>query len=170
MVIENRRPKNRHGNSFPQGRTPTLALRGFVRSSKESSLILPTRLRNTTRCFEDYSRQQYGLDAIFLWARVVAVANKDYLGAVDDAKSSFDFFLNCSVLGTLLAASLLATGLASKKPFVADESLVIWLCELILLCVVAYLSYVGAVNRAVAWGAQVKSVFDLYRWDLLKQI
>ncbi len=69
-----------------------------------------------------------------------------------------------------MTASLLATGLASKKPFAADDSLVIWLCELILLCITTYLSYVGAINRAVAWGDQVKGVFDLYRWDLLKQL
>jgi len=137
---------------------------------KEEYLILPTRLGNVTRSFEDYSRQQYGLDAIFLWPRVVAVANKDYLATVDDAKSSFDFFLNSSVLSSLLAISLLAAGLASRKPFAADKDLVIWVCELILLCAIARLTHQGAINRAVAWGAQVKGVFDLYRWDLLKQL
>jgi hypothetical protein len=135
---------------------------------KEETLILPTRLGNVTRSFEDHSRQQYGLDAIFLWPRVVAVANKDYLATVDDAKSSFDFSLNSSVLSSLLAISLLTAGLA--KPFAAEKDLVIWVCELILLCALARLTYLGAINRAVAWGAQVKGVFDLYRWDLLKQL
>lgn len=137
---------------------------------REETLILPTRLGNSTRSFEDYSRQQYGLDAIFLWPRIVAVASKDYLSSVDDAKSSFDFFLNCSVLSSLLATLVLVTGLASKKPFATDAMLIMWLCELALLSASAYMCYLGAINRAVAWGAQVKGVFDLYRWDLLKQL
>lgn len=137
---------------------------------QEERLILPTRLGNATRSFEDYSRQQYGLDAIFLWPRIIAVANKDYLAAVDDAKSSVDFFLNCSVLSAFLGASIMAAGLASKKPFAADSDLMIWIGELVCLCFIAWLTYLGAINRVVAWGGQVKGVFDLYRWDLLKQL
>jgi hypothetical protein len=45
-----------------------------------------------------------------------------------------------------------------------------WPLETALAAVCAILFYQGSVGKAANWGAQVKSVFDLYRWDLLKKI
>lgn len=133
-------------------------------------LVLPTRLGNVIRNFEDYPRQQYGLDAIFLWSRIVGVVPKEYLSSVDDAKTSFDFFLNCSFVSAIEGALLLACGLAFKKPFASDQQLALWLSEIVLVTLLAFFAYRGAIDRASSWGAQVKGVFDLYRWDLLKKL
>ena len=67
-------------------------------------LILPTRLGNVIRSFESYSLRQYGMDAVIFWPRLVAAISKDYAPTVDDAKTSFDFMLNCSALSGLLSA------------------------------------------------------------------
>jgi|HubBroStandDraft_5_1064220.scaffolds.fasta_scaffold25650_2 hypothetical protein len=135
-----------------------------------ADLVLPTRLGNVIRNFEDYSRQQYGLDAIFLWSRIVGVTPKEYLSAVDDAKTSFDFFLNCSFVSTIETALLLACGLAFKKPFASDQQMTLWLGQILFAAGLAYFSYRGAIDRASSWGAQVKGVFDLYRGALLRQL
>lgn len=141
-----------------------------VRFPSEQQLVMPTRLGNAIRAFEEYARQQYGIDTIFIWPRLVAVVPKEYLAALDDAKSSFDFFLNSSVLSAVVAAQLLAIGLAFKRPFATDRQFYSWLGELGLLALLSCLFYLGAINRAIAWGGQVKAAFDLYRGDLLKQL
>ncbi len=42
--------------------------------------------------------------------------------------------------------------------------------EVLAFLTLAYLWYLSAINRAYAWGATLKSAFDLYRWELLKQL
>lgn len=147
-----------------------IAQRLVLKYPGEARLVLPTRLGNAIRAFEEYARQQYGMDTIFLWPRLIAVVPKDYSLTVDDTKSSFDFFLNSSVLSTVVMLQLLIIGLAFKRPFAADRSFALWLVELLSLALLSFLFYLGAINRAVAWGGQVRGAFDLYRSDLLKQL
>jgi hypothetical protein len=63
---------------------------------------------------------------------------------------------------------VLAIGLAFKRPFATDARFYTWIGELALLSLFSFLFYLGATNRAIAWGGQVKGAFDLYRSDLLK--
>jgi uncharacterized repeat protein (TIGR01451 family) len=44
------------------------------------------------------------------------------------------------------------------------------LAEILVFGVLAYLFYLMSIGRAGAWGATVKSAFDLYRRDLLKEL
>ena len=66
-------------------------------------LVLPTGLGNVIRNFEDYPRQQYGLDAIFLWSRIVwrRLQRSIYPLWTMPFKTSFDFFLNCSFVSAI---------------------------------------------------------------------
>lgn len=147
-----------------------IAQRLTLKYPGEWRLVQPTRLGNAIRAFEEYSRQQYGMDSIFLWPRLVAVVPKEYSSAADDAKSSFDFFLNSSVLSAIVTLQLIIMGLAFKRPFASDSKFLLWITEVLSLALVSFLSYLGAINRAIAWGGQVKGAFDLYRNDLLKQL
>jgi hypothetical protein len=73
--------------------------------------VLPTRLGNAIRSFEDYPERQYGIDAVTIWPRLVAKVDKDYVAGIDNAKTSFDFMLNMSVLSAVMALLLLSLGL-----------------------------------------------------------
>lgn len=143
-------------------------LRGFHRAfpSSEGS-VLPTRLGNAMRSFEDYPRRQYGMSAIYLWPRLVGVIDQEYAATADDARSSFDFMLNVSFLSGLSAAGLLLLGLASRG--IGGLSAAFWL-QVAGLMVASRVFYAGSIGQAMAWGDLVRGAFDLYRGKLLSQM
>jgi hypothetical protein len=132
--------------------------------------ILPTRLGNVIRSFETYSLWQYRLAAITMWPRLVAKIDKDYAAVIDDAKTSFDFMINGSTLSALLALLLGCAGLYYGLPLTSRWGFASWLSELLVSALFSCLFYALAIGRAAAWGDTVKSAFDLYRHDLLKQL
>lgn len=69
----------------------------------EEWLLMPTRLGNLIRCFEYYPKREYGIDGNEMWPRLIAKIEPDYALTVDDAKISFDFMMNCSMLSGFLS-------------------------------------------------------------------
>lgn len=136
----------------------------------DSWLILPTKLGNVIRSFEEYPRVEYKMDAIVLWSRLQAKIDKDYAVLVDDLKTNFDFLLNCSFLSFLLALILFITGISVQIPFINLRSLFLWLGEILGLALLSLWFYRLSIIQADAWGAKVKSAFDLYRNSLLTQL
>jgi hypothetical protein len=134
-------------------------------------LILPTRLGNVIRSFERYSDEQYKMESILLWTRLVARIDKEYAGIITDAKTSLDFMLNSAVLSAILSFSALVLGLVFPQNTLSSPALLgFWLAKIFGFLVLACLFYLEAISRARAWGETVKSAFDLYRWDLLEQL
>jgi hypothetical protein len=134
-------------------------------------LILPTRLGNVIRSFERYSDEQYRMESILFWTRLVAEIDQNYAGVITDAKTSLDFMLNSAVLSAILSFSVLVFGLAFPQNTLSTPTVfAIWAIKIFIFLVLAYLFYIGAISRASAWGETVKGAFDLYRWDLLKQM
>lgn len=136
----------------------------------ESGFVLPTRFGNVLRSFESYPQAQYGMDGVMCWPRLLSVIPKDVLAPVDEARSAVDFFVNGSILSATLAGVLFVVGCATTNAQAAWSTLIRWPLETLGLLLCAALFYQGAINRAAAWGSAVKSMFDLYRWDLLKKI
>ena len=132
--------------------------------------VLPTRLGNVIRSFEDYPQRQYSLEAITLWPRLVAKIDERYAAQVDDAKSSLDFMLNSSLLCGLLAALFAAVRLYYPVGLTETYSWSPAVLVLAALLAAAYLLYQLSVPRAQSWGTMVKGAFDLYRWDLLEAL
>lgn len=137
---------------------------------RDAEAVLPTGLGNVIRSFEHYPQRQYKMASITLWPRLVAKIDKDYAVAIDDAKTSFDFFINCSVLSAILALMILFVGLIYPTSFVSARLSIPWIFEIVFFVVLAYVAYLLSIGRASAWGDMVKGAFDLYRWDLLKQL
>jgi hypothetical protein len=136
----------------------------------QRSLILPTRLGNVIRSFEYYPRREYQIDSIALWPRLIGIIPKDYAVAVDDAKTSFDFMMNCSALSVLLSVSMLLAGLISPARPTSVMPILEWLIMISVFGLLSYFFYLLSINRVGAWGALVKGAFDLYRWELLKKL
>jgi hypothetical protein len=137
---------------------------------KDEKLVLPTRLGNVIRSFESYPNSQYKMEAVVLWPRLVAKVDKEYSGAIDGTKTSFDFMLNCSALSAVLALLMLVVGLIYPTPLTSLQAALWWLVEIVVFWVAAFFFYQLSIDRAKAWGSTVKGAFDLYRWDLLKQL
>ena len=134
------------------------------------ALILPTRLGNAIRAFEIYPQQQYGISAITMWPRLIAVIDKEYAAAIAEQKASFDFMLNSSALALICAAMLAVLGVVFPLPFASTAWLVQWVLQIAALSALGYWFYEGTISRAVAWGHMVRGAFDLFRHDLLRKL
>lgn len=142
------------------------AARASSRFPDREELVLPTRLGNVIRAFEVYPRIRYGMQGVPMWPRLAQILPAEKTAAIEDAKSSFDFMINSSFLGFTAAIALTAVGLVRDHPF-RKESGVEWVPWVAFFLLVSYLFYLGAINRAAAWGTQVKAAFDLNRLALL---
>jgi hypothetical protein len=152
-----------------QGQETALEL--FLNSEfpDDESLLLPTRLGNVIRCFERYPYQAYGMDAIVLWPRLLSKIDSAFASTIDEAKTSFDFMLNLSFLSGLTTLAILMIGLIAPAPL---EWAIVWpwFWRAALFALLTVIFYSFSVNRAMAWGQQVRSAFDLYRLDLLNRL
>jgi len=133
----------------------------------DPSAVLPTRLGNVIRAFETYPWKMYRMAAVPLWPRLIAHIDAGYAGAVDDAKSHFDFMLNLSFLSSILFFVIALLGLVFPVPFETTELLVVWLVKLFVTGALAWACYNGSISRAAEWGSLVRGAFDLYRRPLL---
>lgn len=136
----------------------------------KESLVLPTRLGNVMRSFEFYPHREYGMDAVTLWPRLAPKIDHDFAAVIDDAKTTFDFMLNSSMLSTLMAGMVLILGLVYPTWLGSKISFVAWLFKVSAFLIMGYAFYNLSISRARAWGDLVKSAFDLYRRDLLLQL
>lgn len=171
-LIDEMRPLDRGSIAYREKRSKWNQLQD-ERSAKYPSrenLILPTQLGNRIRSFEEYPDRQYRMDAIVLWPRLAAVIDKDYAGTIESAQTTVNFMLNCSVLSALLALALLCIGLRYATPSSDLHAWLPWAIETAILAVCSWLFYAGAISRVGEWGETVKGAFDLYRWELLKQM
>jgi hypothetical protein len=129
-------------------------------------LVLPTRLGNVVRAFERYPSTQYEIDAIAFWPRLISVLPSGYSSAIDDARTSFVFLLNLAYITAVLAVTTLAAGLFHLP---SDLLQGVFLPTFVF-GLSSHRFYVLAVGAAASWGDMVKGAFDLYRWELLKQL
>ena len=135
---------------------------------KESS-VLPTRLGNVIRSFENYPERQYRMAAITLWPRLIAVIDSSYAESIDSAKTGVDFMLNSATLSGLLSLLLLVTGLVYPSPL-TSQAAVWWLLEIGGLAALSWWLYTQSIGGALDWGNLVRGAFDLYRSKLLEKL
>lgn len=142
--------------------------RAKVSSYPRISSVLPTRLGNVIRAFENYPYRQYGMSGIELWPRLLPLIPSEHAKTIETAKTRFDFMLNASALSVALGLLVLTTAVfAPLEP--GDGTL----AEIAVALACAGLSvafYRGSVGRAEEWGGHVKAAFDLYRRKLLVEL
>jgi hypothetical protein len=136
---------------------------------ESQGLLLPTRLGNVIRCFERYPFLAYGMEAIVIWPRLIAKIDSGFASTIDEAKTSFDFMLNTSFLSGLTACVILAIGLGKPSPLSWTYFLP-WVWRVLFFGGLARIFYWLSISRAYPWGDQVRAAFDLYRFDLLKEM
>lgn len=131
------------------------------RFPESPSSVLPTSIGNTIQAFEVYPRVLYGLDPIPLWHHLVAIMSEGARTAIEDAKATFDFWIN-----TLVLASV--TTVIALPLFVAADRHDIWYVALGAIggMIVGAIAYSRAVVAAVLWGDSVTAAFDVHKNDL----
>ena len=133
---------------------------------ERSDLVLPTRLGNTIRSFERYPARQYGMEAIALWPRLIAVVEDGYAKAIEEAETSLALVLHLCFLSLVLAAGLLVTGVLYPPPLFAARVVL----PALVAGLAAWLLYRLSLSGAAGWGVLIRGAFDLYRWRLLEQL
>jgi len=129
--------------------------------------LLPTGLGNTIRAFEIYPQRQYAMDAVILWPRLQSIVDGNLAQTLDSVKTSFDFMIHGAFLSAVLALLAGASGLYWKTTVSPLGPWVLWAIGFGL---VSYLFYLASIRRAMEWGAQVKTAFDLHRLTLLTRL
>ena len=154
--------------------------------------IMPTRFGNTLKAAEAYSRSRYNIDAVPVWPRFIHVIPESYFSKVNQSSNELSFLMNftfltiCFSLVTLMAALyqyFLVFRIANEN----SESLLYFIpvvqediqkysqragIYFVLFFAALLVSWVflKASNLVVIeYGYLIRSAFDLFRFDLLKQ-
>ena len=126
--------------------------------------ILPTRLGNILKNSELYPMDHYGADGVLMWPRLYDLFPTPFTEAIVELRTAVDSMLVISFLSAVFA---LISGtylvVVQGSPY------------LFLLCfggglLISWMAYRGAVSNALLYGQQIKTGFDLYRLELLKQM
>lgn len=122
--------------------------------------VMPTRLGNALRRFEDAAGAQYGLRAIPVAPHLALVAPQRHVAYLQDSRQQLDTTIR------LCMVSLLATAV-SIVVLLRDG---VWLLVALVPYTLAYVAYRGAVASADEYGTAVATIVDLDRFLLYDKL
>ena len=143
--------------------------------------VLPTRFGNTLKAAENYPGERYGFDGVQMWPRLVHVIPQDYKESIDSVRNELSFLANMSILSVFFAFLCLAAFFytmftiegAGSSPSVYFDFLEKGAPYLLLTgaaLLVARFFYNASIFSVGSFGLMIRSSFDLFRLDLLKQL
>lgn len=65
--------------------------------------ILPTRFGNILRSAESYPNEQYNIDSVVMWPRLIYVMNPAYYDMIDQSNNGLSFLINSMLLAGIMA-------------------------------------------------------------------
>jgi hypothetical protein len=130
----------------------------------EESKLLPTRIGNALRAFEQHSNARWGLDGITIWPRIEALLSSEERETHVNAQIDFYVFMNGA-----LVAYLVGVALVYDKAFNVSHPASQWPLYA-LPFVIGYIVYRAALPPAVNWGDAVRTSIDLHRLDLYEKL
>jgi hypothetical protein len=143
-VIAEQEALSQHANNYPA----------------DPTRMMPTRLGNALRRFEDSAGEQYGLNATLIAPHIHLVVPSRHLDYLIDTRQAMDAAIRISAVG--LIATALTAGLLLRDG--------IWLLWALVPYTISYLAYRGAVSSAQSYGSVFASVIDLDRFLLYKEL
>ena len=137
------------------------ALRAALRQYPDAwRRMMPTRLGNVLRRYEDKAGQQYGLSIVGIAPHLNLVALPGHREYVDDCRKGLDLGVRLCVLFAFATA-------LSVVLLVRDGA---WLFLALTPYAVSYLAYRGATSSARAYGTALSTLIDLDRFALYEQL
>jgi hypothetical protein len=161
-----------------------------VRLPYHKEYLLPTQLGNVLRASELYSWELYKLEGITLWPRLYKILPENITYDLEEKNNHLMFLLHSSLLSFMIGISaLLITILrfgsnfarlamvsGTNRSFPSNDifiqNLFSWNYFIlgIIFVLVGYFIYRISLKTAEDFGLIVRSGYDLYRHDLLKQL
>jgi hypothetical protein len=122
--------------------------------------ILPTRLGNAIRRFEEYGYDRYRLDIITMWHALNGVVSDQLRKQVDASRASVDFFV-CLIYGhVVVALAAIAALITSPHQFAGPVA------AIGIAVGLSVLWYWMAVRGTDEWAAAVRGLVDVGRKPL----
>lgn len=145
-------------------RAPDPSGRHYAYALDPNTELLPTRLGNILRAAEHYAIDRYNADLFLLWPRLYRAFPADFARNLEDTRARMEFLLVVSLWSAAFGTSTLAMLVASDSPA--------WLTAACFLAgmTLSYLTYETSLSAAEEYGDRLRAGFDLYRFDLLRQL
>ncbi len=156
--------KNRSSKKILLEQAINVEAKLLVDFSSNKSELMPTRLGNIFKAFENYSQRSYGLDSVVLWPRLIKSIPENYGERLEETNNCVIFLLVSSFVFALMAIESFLITILCKC---SDEFVVITIVLGIIFTFMAILFYRISIRAAINYGEVVKSCFDLFRHDLL---
>jgi hypothetical protein len=155
-------------------------------------LALPTRFGNIFRSAESYSGDRYKIDSILMWPRLIHVIHPSYFSKLEQSNNGLAFLINCMALSFFLSLScFFASGYQFIMRYLAIQKIQTFLFFFevsqkdigiypqrgwfyllmgVLIIGVGIFFYNATIPAARQYGGLVRSSFDLFRFELVKQL
>lgn len=131
---------------------------------RNPKLVKPTSIGNILAAAEEYPRLRYNVNAALWWPRLFAVMPEAHRGQVEASILPMIALLNLTTIVFLV-------GLGGGAWLILAQGLHLWAIVCIIIgLILAFLCYRAAAIQAVRYTLTVRTAFDLYRFDLLKQM
>ncbi len=127
------------------------------------SKVMPTRLGNILRSSEIYANDRYGIDSVTVWTRLRPLLADEVIAPLEVNRTARDFMLLMSAFSatfTLIWCPVLAVFTSRWDLFLLSA----------LGWPLAWVCYQNALQSTLAYSEQLKAMFDLHRYDLLKAL
>lgn len=127
-----------------------------------------TKLGNILAEYENYSKEQYGMDHSIFWYHLWQTMPKEVRDEIDISGAKADFLIYISFV------MLLCIPMSTIKIFLITENICLHVNDIILVLftfiILAYVFYKISIFAHKSYGIYIKSAYDLYRIDLSKKI
>jgi hypothetical protein len=125
--------------------------------------LAPTAFGNVVAASADYPRAVYGMDTYYWWPRLLPLLPADFLEALRSLETPMRMLLNLSLVSLYLGCLAGAIGMTHSDLLAAGVGLAFGLF-FALVC------YQAAIAQAVELARTIWVGFDLYRYEILKQL
>lgn len=136
----------------------------FSSNQKE---VMPTKLGNIFKAFENYSQRRYGIDSVIFWPRLIRSIPESYCERLEESHNCIIFLLVSSfIFGFMAIESFLIVILWHCS------TELLWMIKILaVICLLMSMLFYRISLRATRnFGEVVKSCFDLFRHDLLNSL
>jgi len=162
------------------------------------SSLLPTKFGNIIYSSEEYPLDRYKIRGLGMWTRLAQVLPVNFRGQLEEKNNQMIFLLNSSLMSYIvgvasflvgfihilfysaLGFAYLGTQLLGINKFASDLKVLLqniainrsieYLVIGIVMLVLGYIFYSFALPVAEGFGTLVRTAYDLYRFDLLRQL
>lgn len=192
-----KKPPRAHANNLKEPRELALVELESVGtySPIDEADLLPTRLGNVLRASECYADERYKLNSLVVFPKLLHVFPQHFTNELEDKNNRFIFLIHSSLLAYIIGFPALLIGLLNKffaplcnylftpkwivnsfcqDGFISKGFSILSPNEYIIAGLffigVGYILYRVGVDAAREFALHVRAGFDLYRFDLLRQL